>query len=354
MSRAAVRFSGALIVGGLALAGGALATDAPSLFSKGLAPVDPGNTLDVDARPCAACHAGIVAEWSASRHGQAWTDPIFQREFALQPLDWCVRCHAPLATGDATSVGEVEAQGVSCAVCHIREGRMLATRRGEGSPHDTEILPTLGTPDFCAGCHQFSFPVVDPDRQVRAYTPHPMQNTVAEFHAGARADTPGGCLGCHGRSPEGHRFPGAHTDGVVAHALALDTCRDGGRLRVSLSNVGAGHAVPTGDVHRHLLLRVWRSTAPERLFSVTLGRRFGLGPDGGKVLTSDTSIPPAETRVWEVPLAPLGPADEPVNVELRYVFTVDEIPLPQNDPGEPTSFTVHQRRVAADEVPPCR
>lgn len=328
-----------------------------ALFPRGLAPVDVGTTapVDTDAAACASCHAGISAEWAASQHGRAWTDGIFQREYRNQPLDWCVRCHAPLATGGAASVDEVAAQGVNCAVCHLRDGEVLAAEKREGSPHDTRVVEGMRTAAYCAGCHEFNFPVVDADKQVRTYTAHPMQHTVAEFHAGARSDQPGECLGCHGNTPYRHRFPGAHAEGVLQHAVRMDLCRRGQDLEVALTNQGAGHAVPTGDLHRHMVLRAWRSSAPERLFEARIGRLFDSAEDGGKVVSEDTSIRPAERRTWDVPARALGgAADEPITVELRYVYTVDETPMPQNDPGEPTSVTVHRARVDLGEVSACR
>lgn len=326
------------------------------LFPRGLAPVDVGTTApgDKDAAACATCHAGITEEWAASQHGRAWTDGIFQREYRNQPLDWCVRCHAPLATGDAESVDDVAAQGVNCAVCHLRDGEMLAAKQREGSPHATRVVEGMQTAEYCAGCHEFNFPVVDGDKQVRGYTAHPMQHTVAEFHAGARADQPGECLGCHGNTPYRHRLPGAHADGVLQHAVGMALCRRGQGLEVALTNQGAGHAVPTGDLHRHMILRAWRSSAPERLFEARIGRLFDAAEDGGKVVSEDTSIRPGERRTWDVPLRSLGGAGaEPINVELRYVYTVDETPLPQNDPGEPTSVTVHRARVDLQDLSPC-
>ncbi len=43
------------------------------------------------------CHARDVAEWSASLHRVSFTDHDFQASFAIEPEDFCFRCHAPLA-----------------------------------------------------------------------------------------------------------------------------------------------------------------------------------------------------------------------------------------------------------------
>lgn len=332
---------------------GPTVADVSGLFTRGLAPLDLGATPEDlrSAGACGECHSEIWDEWAASRHAVAWTNGIFQREYTLQALDWCVRCHAPLATGSADSVGSVESQGVNCAVCHLRDGQMLASSKRPDSPHDTRVVPGMETAAYCAGCHQFNFPFLDETRQVTRYTDHPMQSTVAEFHAGVRKDQPGECLGCHGNTPARHRLPGAHSVEVLQHAVVMDVCRVGQKVQVALTNQGAGHSVPTGDLHRHLVLRVWRSTAPERLFEQRIGRLFAPAPDDGKVITEDTSIPPGETRRYATGLRALGPADDPINAELRYVYTADEVPKPGNDPGEPTFVTVASTRLA--EVPPC-
>jgi hypothetical protein len=76
-----------------------LALAAGELFSRGLGPVETGvrSAAELRAEACSPCHAAAHAEWAASRHGLAWTNAIFQREYRQQRLEWCVHCHAPLA-----------------------------------------------------------------------------------------------------------------------------------------------------------------------------------------------------------------------------------------------------------------
>jgi hypothetical protein len=211
----------------------------------------------------------------------------------------------------------------------------------------------FGGPEFCGGCHQFPFPVLGPGGAFMADTAHPMQSTLDELRAGPHAGDAEGCRGCHASSAGHHRYPGAHDEEMLLRALAFDVCRDGDAAVVTVANVGAGHRVPTGDVHRHLVARAWRSTAPERLFEAFLGRRFAPDPDGGKTLIWDSTVPPGTRRTYRVPLASLGDgaADEPLNFELRYVYVADESPRP--DPGEPAWRTVHAQRVAPADLPPC-
>jgi hypothetical protein len=335
---------------------------AGELFPNGLGPIDTGAPASASVRACAGCHADVHADWSQSRHGQAWTNPIFQREYKDRPLAWCVHCHAPLREQLAEvqrGGGSLAAEGITCAACHIRDGKMLARRRGAASPHATEARADFGGPAYCAGCHQFNFPVIaaappGPGKVV-GYTAHPMQDTARQHAAGPRAAQE--CLGCHRSGAGGHRFPGGHDAEMLGRAVALETCRDGDRLQVHLTNAGAGHNVPTGDLHRHLVLRVWRADAPERLQEVVLGRRFAVDEAGGKRTTEDTTIPAGETRVVSLPL---GDRDQrsfaatPLSVELRLVYTIDEFPFRGREVAEPTWATMLTREVSWVTLRDCK
>lgn len=316
----------------------------------GAAPIEPG-TRDaalLDARGCATCHAAIAAEWAASRHALAWTNDIFQRELAPRPLAWCVNCHAPLASQQA---GLFRDAGVDCATCHVRAGRLVNARRQPGSPHQTVADPSFGSPAFCADCHQFTFPVLTDAGQVARMTGHPMQTTVASFRAGPYAGEAGGCMACHG-SRANHAFAGGHDSAMLEAALEVTWCRRGDQLEVALRNAAAGHSVPTGDIHRHMNLRVWRSSAPEALFEAFLGRRFDPADDGGKRTTWDSTIAPQRTQRHAVPIARLaGEPDEPINLELVYVFLLSE--QPRGPLAEPGSTTVLRRRATLAELPGC-
>ncbi len=123
-----------------------------------------------------------------------------------------------------------------------------------------------------------------------------------------------------------------------------------------LTNAGAGHNVPTGDLHRHLVLRAWRADAPERLQEVVLGRRFALDEAGGKRTTEDTTIPAGETRAVSLAAAALGPTRTrgPISLELRLVYTIDEFPFRGRELAEPTWATMLTREVTWAKLPRCR
>jgi hypothetical protein len=320
-----------------------------------------GDRALLEVGACAECHAAIVDEWRTSRHALAWTNGIFQREYQHRPLAWCVNCHAPtpaqqagLAAGDATLAD----QGIDCATCHVRAGTIVSAKRAPGSPHDTIAEPSFGTPAFCADCHEFSFPLLDGRGAVTSMTPHPMQDTIASFRAGPFAKERDGCMTCHG-SVQNHAFRGGHDAGMREGAIDVTWCRQGDALDVRVVNDGAGHSVPTGDIHRHMNLRIWRSSAPEAMFEAFYGRRFE--PDderGGKRTIWDSRLEPGGGAHHIVPIAPLAGADpegidEPINLELNYVFIADEFPPARRAPREPSAVSVVRWRSTLAEIPPC-
>lgn len=324
----------------------------------GLAAIEPGTRADdlLDADACQRCHPAEHAEWAVSRHGKAWTNGLFQREYRQGPKVWCVRCHAPTApqvAQVAAGGGRLADQGVGCAACHVRDGKLVARSRRAGSPHQTVEAADFGSPAFCADCHQFTFPILD-GKEAVAMSRHPMQNTVAEFHAGRFAGAADGCRTCHARSPAGHTYPGAHDPAMLARALELSWCRKASSIEIAIANRGAGHRVPTGDVHRHASIKLWRSSAPASMQEIFLGRRYEPDPAGGKRTTWDSSLAPGQRRRYSFDIAALGgEPDEPINIELVYVMTGDETPARHRDPGEPTLSVVAAARRLVGEIAGC-
>jgi len=219
--------------------------------------------------------------------------------------------------------------------------------------HTTPLsIQALVLPGFAGGCHQFNFPA--PERiagsnVVRRYTSEPMQDTQHQHATGPR--TSQGCLSCHG-GDLGHRFPGGHNAKFLSRALSVAACRDHGRLQIGLANVGAGHNVPTGDVHRHLVLRVWPVDAPEKLQEVIMGRRFAGDEVGAKHLLSDTSIPAGKTRIarFDWPQR----ASTSLRMELRLVYTIDEFPFRGRELAEPTSMLMAEDELSWSKLQDCK
>jgi len=91
---------------------------------------------------CAQCHSNIHTEWLTTRHAQAFSAPIFQRDWSEMGHDVsCLECHT---TGYDSETGGYAEEGITCEACH---GPFQT-----GHPE----LPMSITPDanLCSTCHK--------------------------------------------------------------------------------------------------------------------------------------------------------------------------------------------------------
>lgn len=314
----------------------------PFGFSPGLAPVDlqPGNPNApgwMSAAECGDCHAEQHAQWEASRHRMAWTNALFQAGYLAEPKRFCVNCHAPLRaqaaeidrnrawrtaewrTGGQHSVPFAPephaAEGVTCAVCHLRDGDILVAElppNADEAVHGFVVEPAIREATFCTSCHQFAIP--NP-----AGMPTQLMQATAREHA-AWSQASGhttACQGCH--MPGGSHAFGAGAHDLDALASAVEVRAEAGAL--TLRSVGVGHHLPTGDLFRHLTVDVevqgsWTVVA-------TLGRQFSVeqGTDGQTIKReagTTALVPGVPQRVplpqgathWRVVYHYGGPHDE--------------------------------------------
>lgn len=324
------------------------------LFSQGRAPIDTAREVaKSSAEACRDCHALEYKEWRGSRHSLAWSNDFFQYDYQKDKRQWCRNCHIPLVAQQKNTEAAIalRAEGVNCIACHVRGDVFFAKRKRPGSPHNTQARTSFGDDQFCAGCHQFNFPIFDEHEELAGYTSLPMQATVAQFRAGPFAKTHT-CRDCHATSPGGHSYPGGHDLGMLRQALSFQVCRSGQRVQTVLTNIGAGHNVPTGDVHRHIVVKAWRSTAPEKLSEAFYGRRFEPVVSGGKETIWDSTLPPNTYRRWRFTANSLGGSqDEPINLEVRYLFGSRESYRPPF--SEPASQVVFRVRSAFGKLVSC-
>ncbi|WP_438038265.1 multiheme c-type cytochrome [Sorangium sp. So ce128] len=87
-----------------------------------------GFSARIENQRCEACHEDIAAEWRASLHRQAFTDRVFQRSYALEPLPFCRGCHAPEADPAHHPGADAQAVGVGCVTCHLVAGEVVSAR----------------------------------------------------------------------------------------------------------------------------------------------------------------------------------------------------------------------------------
>jgi hypothetical protein len=148
------------------------------------------------AEDCERCHQEVYLEWRGSAHARAWRSEAFRAATHDARVDACTGCHAPapLAAGRPPALrAERRQEGVTCTTCHLSSDPKAAplTMRGPASRSlPVEVHPVIAedplyrSSELCGGCHEATF---------------------AEWQAaaGARAEAPETCQGCH--MPSVHR-----------------------------------------------------------------------------------------------------------------------------------------------------
>jgi hypothetical protein len=259
---------------------------------------------------CVGCHADVARSWRGSLHARAFVDDVFQRAFAIEPLPFCRDCHAPERAARKAPDPAREALGIACVTCHDPAGRgeVLAAPRDAGDardareasvrpPHAVRREAAFATAAACVGCHDFPFP----DVAARGHDGLRMQRTAAEHVASPFADT--SCAACHmprdatAAGWRGHGFSVAGNEALLRDALVAHATRDGERVVVDLAPGRVGHAFPTGDLFRRLLVVAEVVGDDWQLFAHAeraLGRSFAFAPNAAGVMvqreTSDERL----------------------------------------------------------------
>lgn len=104
-------------------------------------PPAPGDRY-VGSEFCKTCHEQVHTPWLGTRHAQAFSSPIFQRDWAeLHNQSNCLSCHT---TGYDPKTGVYAEAGVTCESCH-----------GAFNPnHPAQNMPVTPDAELCATCHK--------------------------------------------------------------------------------------------------------------------------------------------------------------------------------------------------------
>lgn len=243
----------------------------------------PDGIAGTSAAACGQCHRAEYEEWRSSLHASSFTNQVFVEQYAAESRDSCRHCHAPLGPEREPSPQAID-EGVSCAVCHVRGGRVLATRVSGHAPHESALAPELGESRFCASCHDFDFPA---DMQGGVVTHEPLQTTFREWQASTAARDGATCQSCHVREVAGgrrsHSFPGAHDDAMLRDAAEVvanyHVEHDVVRVDATLTPRAIGHAFPTGDLLREVALAIDVTTTGSFTHELRFGRTFRSQPE---------------------------------------------------------------------------
>ncbi|WP_236075354.1 multiheme c-type cytochrome [Mariprofundus sp. EBB-1] len=289
--------------------------------------------LEKDLRPeaCAQCHAAQFNVWKKSLHAHAYS-PGLVGQFPGQGLAYandCLVCHAPLkeqlytdstdmddsillrlkhAEGfDADAdydVNDPDAKrlplrhtGVSCAVCHVRNGDRFGPPPRVSGAVGKQDTPAHGgftaTKDFeqsqfCASCHQF------PDYM--AINGKPLENTLTEWKNSSFPDKGVTCQVCH-MPDRAHEFRGIHDPKMVKKGLTFSLTQQKNSVYFSIASTWIGHAFPTYVTPKVIVeaeaLNGKGSIIQHQQWEII--REVAYQGDGWKELR-DTRIMPGETR----------------------------------------------------------
>jgi len=215
------------------------------------------------ASDCATCHAEQAHAHARSRHGQAFANPSFRAAWSRHPDPWCLTCHAR--------------GGVTCEACHGEPSMVRVARRPPGpveaeAPHGFEVVPDLGT-TACAGCHQ----VMPPEATVA------LQTTMSEHTLST-----GHCAGCHLPGGDHGLRGGARDVDGLREVLSVTWASAAQGWAATVRAEGVGHAVPTGDPFRQLLVEI--GSGDQVVDRARLGRAVqGVGAGLEEVM--DTRLP---------------------------------------------------------------
>jgi hypothetical protein len=333
---------------------------------------------------CKQCHEQIYRDWSQSMHAHAREAWYFAHKVGSERMGMscnneknvpipCQTCHEPAGVyplgaviqGSPPALAAIA--GVSCDVCHrITEVKGTGdfaigpkdTKRGPyqdaKSPyHKTSYAPLIKKSDFCVACHG----------QLSNLNGLAVCNTVTTWRKSRYAAEGKTCQSCHMPSATGaaaagaavppdtpknrplhrHVFRGPHSDPTILREAAklgqtVAKTGDGAlEVRVSVTNSGAGHDLPTGLPDRLITLKVevkdgagnvvwqnWRDDPYREDRQAAFGL-FGFNPKGGEVPPMGASridhlnLMPDETRALAYRLPP-EVARKAVSVESRLTY----------------------------------
>ena len=210
---------------------------------------------------CKACHKELHEDWTSTRHSQAFSSPIFQRDWTeLKNQTSCLQCHT---TGYNLADGTYAEEGVTCESCH-----------GPFQPnHPKEQMPIEPNADLCSTCHKTTTdewrasPHAAKDIQCQAcHNPHsqtPMADSITglctnchktmgdSFTHGTHANAGLECSNCHmytaprEGSPIGGLTATGHTF-LVGSEACIGCHKDTVHTRDELVKLG-GQVLPTPE-----------------------------------------------------------------------------------------------------------
>jgi Cytochrome c554 and c-prime len=262
---------------------------------------------------CIGCHEEQRRDWDGSMHHASFTSADFQESWGREPLEFCVRCHAP----ERATLGALgEHRGIGCTACHqIPQDARMQVAKGDVAARKHASLPKVGS-EACTHCHEFSAP------ESKAI----LQSTVRE-HAESSEST-SSCIACHMPLQDGthnHAFSVSRNRGLLAQSLeVVSVARISEQIVATVRAVNVGHRFPTGDIFRRVYMHIAAiDEAGARVCEQTFhfnrdweahARSLRTGAEDSRADTRLTSVP----RALQMPCANLRAA---VRVEVSADYS---------------------------------
>lgn len=323
---------------------------------------------------CGQCHKQLFEDWRHSLHADSSGNAVFHAAYLQVYFEQgeraraaCLSCHAPVAhfNNDPKLTQPISQEGVSCDFCHsIAEvlpgtpagpqfrfefgGVKQGSLSGVDSPaHKTRVNELYRQSRFCKGCHEQKSP-----------SGIPMIATYTEWEQSPYPDKGITCQKCHmeqvagktvapsvkqtlGNRISNHNIASGHSLTKRRQALelkiaALETFKNRITVQVDLTNVGAGHKMPTGLPVKKIILEVkvqdesgGRHQVQQQVYQKKVADANGKAVTNvvdlmlgkGMQVVSDNRIAPLETRRETFTFFVDRPAEHTVSATVYYSYT---------------------------------
>lgn len=352
----------------------------------------PNGLESLEAKACGTCHREIYEEWKTSIHAHAYKDPFFQAYWKRDNNVWvCLNCHTPLENQQPTLIQDIprgrvdkavqvsnpqydadyQAEGVTCAACHVRDGVILGPYDDSVAPHPTRFDPAFRTTKICYRCHNV---ISGPFQFYNGGPCGTYQEYEGKYFMKERGLI---CQSCHMpevtrpvadngpiRSGRRHLWRGGHDPEMIKRAVAVQVGATPAvpqpgqplKLTLTLINAGAGHKIPTGDPDRYFtvefLVRDGNGTILEHQME-TMGRWILWQPVIWEVY--DNRLLPLASRDYQFDYEmPKEMEDLVVQARVRYhILTDSQHEMLREQYGltadDPYKFTIYEREFPLGE-----
>ncbi|NIA02715.1 MAG: hypothetical protein GWO88_00660 [Planctomycetia bacterium] len=262
-----------------------------TLISFAFADTEKSLIDDIKPGSCGVCHVQQYTQWNDSYHAEA-TSPGLLGQLPLldeEEVRDCFSCHLP-DTKQQNNYLENNSNaihGVDCSYCHIRNEQRYGPREKQLTPHgEVKFDPLFKKSEFCKDCHQFG-------NEGILVNGKPLENTYVEWQSSRYPAEGKSCQSCHMPSAD-HDFKGIHNLNMVRSGLSLQAKFNDTELIITLTNKGAGHALPTYITPRIRVL--WKGDNGIEKPIATIQRKMNWQAESGWTEVFDTRLMPDEKR----------------------------------------------------------